>query len=448
TLSKRDLNHVFERLRSGVVPERGLDTFAVGVERQRNEISRLLELAAEGEGVFKFLRGGYGCGKTFMARLAMLDAQQRGFATSFVVVSDNDLHFHKFDELYRKVVQGLATISCPGGALGDIIDRWIGAVEDALIAGGADEEAADFDDLVTQRLAEEINSMTGGRAPEDLVRVLRAVFSLKQQGDVAGAGSLISWLAGSGNVAASAKRTAGIKGDISGGDAMNYLHGIVEIVKAAGYQGLVIVIDEAETILRMRRDVRNKSLNGIRQICDDAATYHGLLWVFTGTEEFFDLRQGVAGLQPLHDRIRFIVHGQRASLRQSQLQLQPFDQRRLREVAIKLRELYPSPDRARLDAKVSNAYLAQLVEQSSQGFGGDVGVVPRQFLRQLVEVLDLVCEDESFDPIRDGGFVAKDQTAAELCLAAGEPPYVAADDSDGNHGNDQGQASQPVVVEF
>src|SRR4051794_17380224 len=128
-LSRRDVEHIFERLRSGVVPERGLDTFAVGIERQRTEIGRMLELAGSEEGVFKFLRGGYGCGKTFMARLAVLDAQSKGFATSFVVVSDNDLHFHRFDELYRKVVQELGTSSCPRGALGDIIDRWVAKVE-------------------------------------------------------------------------------------------------------------------------------------------------------------------------------------------------------------------------------------------------------------------------------------------------------------------------------
>jgi tRNA A37 threonylcarbamoyladenosine biosynthesis protein TsaE len=100
-LERRDVEHVFERLRSGVVPERGLSAFAVGIEKQRTEIGRLLEMAAQGEGLFKFLRGGYGCGKTFMARLAALDAKVKGFVTSFVVVSDNDLHFHKFDELYR-----------------------------------------------------------------------------------------------------------------------------------------------------------------------------------------------------------------------------------------------------------------------------------------------------------------------------------------------------------
>ena len=62
SISQRDKDHLFERLRSGVVPERGLAEFAVGIDRQRSEIHRLFGLAASGEGVFKFLRGGYGCG--------------------------------------------------------------------------------------------------------------------------------------------------------------------------------------------------------------------------------------------------------------------------------------------------------------------------------------------------------------------------------------------------
>ena len=33
--SHRDKEHIFERLRSGVVPERGLQEFAVGIDRQR-----------------------------------------------------------------------------------------------------------------------------------------------------------------------------------------------------------------------------------------------------------------------------------------------------------------------------------------------------------------------------------------------------------------------------
>src|SRR6202142_4761541 len=125
----RDAAHIFQRLRNGTVPDRGLDAFAVGVERHRKELQRKLDEVKGGEGDVKFLRGGYGCGKTFMANLVVQDAQKERFATSFVVVSDNDLHFHKFDELYRKVVSELGTSSCPRGALGDIVDRWIAKVE-------------------------------------------------------------------------------------------------------------------------------------------------------------------------------------------------------------------------------------------------------------------------------------------------------------------------------
>ncbi len=391
--SQRDREHIFERLRHGIVPERGLEEFAVGVERQRGEVKRLLDFVASGEGAFKFLRGGYGCGKTFMARLALLDAQAAGFATSFVVVSENDLQLHKFDDVYRKVVQELGTASCPRGALADIVDRWIARVENALVAGGANENAPDFDAQVQSRIEADIRSLTAGAAPEDFARVLREVFRLKQEGKVREAGGLMSWLSGSENVAPSEKKAAGIKGDITSTDAMAYLRGILEVVKAAGYKGLAIVIDEAETILRMRADVRGKCLNGLRQIIDASGQQRGLLWVFTGTPDFFDTRRGVAGLQPLHDRIKFQVDGGLVSMRQAQLELRPFDRARLKDVGLRLRELYPAGDPSVVAQKVPPEKIEQLVDEVTKARGNDVGVVPREFMRRLVNRFDVVAEN-------------------------------------------------------
>jgi hypothetical protein len=426
TLTPRDVEHVFEALRKGLVPERGIDNFAVGIEKQRGEVHRQFDLAKDGEGTIKFLRGGYGCGKTFMARLAVLEAQERGFATSFVVVSDSDLRFHRFDDVYRKVMTELGTAACPRGALGDILDRWIGHVEERLIAAGEDEDAANFDDKVARRLDEDLSALTGGKAPQDFVRVVQTIFNLKQRGDVADAGSLISWLCGSGNVAASAKKAAQIKGDIGSRDALDYLRGVLEIVKAAGYKGLLIVIDEAETILRMRKDSRHKSLNGIRQIADAAGSYPGLLWLFTGTPEFFDTRHGVAGLTPLHDRIRFLQQGRFASLRQAQLELTPFDAERLTAVALRLRELYPTRDQAKLESRVSTTFIEKLVAEVTAGFKGDVGVVPRQFLREFVTQMDLVEEHDDYDPSAEYGFSPdalspeEEQALAGSTLATGD----------------------------
>ena len=403
-LTSRDIAHIFEALRKGLVPERGIDAFAVGIEPRRAEIHRQLDLSKDGEGTIKFLRGGYGCGKTFTARLALLDAQEKNFVTSFVVVSDNDLHFHRFDDVYRKVMSELGTASCPRGALGDILDRWIGNVEEALIGGGEDPDADGFDAKVRKRIEADLESATRGAVSEDFIRVVQTIFDLKQQGDATEAGALVSWLCGSSNVSAAAKKLAGIKGDIGSTDALKYLRGVLEIVKAAGYKGMVIVIDEAETILRMRRDSRHKSLNGIRQIADDSGSYHGLLWLFTGTPDFFDSRHGVAGLAPLHDRIRFMKQGNRASLRQAQLELVPFDAERLKAVALRLRELFPAKDRPRLEREVSDAFIDRLVAEVTAGFKGDVGVVPRQFLRELVNVMDLVEEQGDYAPMKEYGF--------------------------------------------
>ena len=430
TMTNRDVQHIFESLRKGLVPERGIDAFAEGIEKVRGELHRQLELAGAGEGTIKFLRGDYGCGKTFMARLALLDAQEQGFATSFVVVSDNDLRFHRFDDVYRKVMIELGTSVCPRGAMGDILDRWIGNIEEALIASGEDADGSDFDQQVRKRLDDDLASMTGGQAPQDFVRVVQTIFDLKQQGNVSDAGSLISWLCGSGNVAAAVKKRAGIKGDISSRDALDYLRGVLEIVKAAGYKGLVIAIDEAETILRMRRDSRHKSLNGIRQIADAAGSYKGLLWLVTGTPDFFDTRQGVAGLAPLHERIQFLKQGRFASLRQAQLELTPFDQPRLRSVAIRLRELYPATNPNRIDERISQPFIDRLVKEVTTGFKGDVGVVPRQFLRQFVNQLDMVDEHDDYDPTAECGFQPVELTPEEQQAIGGVVPQSIDPDED------------------
>lgn len=418
-LSTRDVDHVFEKLRSGVVPERGIEAFAVGIDTQLGELRRQLELVQSGEGATKFLRGGYGCGKTFMARMALLEAQKQKFATSFVVVSDNDLKFQNFNEVYRRVVTELSTASCPRGALGDILDRWIGLVEESLINAGEDEDADGFDAKVQRRLEEELSRLTGGKAPADFVRVVQKIFELKQAGQLGEASALLSWLSGSSNIDASVKRLAKVKGEIGSQDAMAYLRGIVEIVHAAGYAGMLIIIDEAETILRMRKDSRHKSLNGIRQIADAAGSYNRLLWLFTGTPEFFDSRQGVAGLSALHDRIRFSSDGKFASPRQPQLLLKPFDRPRLIGVATKLRDLYPSKVPERIEAKVSDGFIEALVDKVTEGFKGDVGMVPRQFLRTFVDRLDLVEDHEDYDPGESINYTPDSLTEQEEAHLAG-----------------------------
>ena len=114
--------------------------------------------------------------------------------------------------------------------------------------------------------------------------------------------------------------------------------------------------------------------------------------------------------------------GKFASLRQAQLELRPFDAERLRNVALALRELYPARDRHRLEEQVSAEFVDLLVAEVTRGFKGDVGVVPRQFLREFVDQMDLVEQEPEYMPMEQYGFEAKALTTQEQWALDGEPP--------------------------
>ena len=122
----------------------------------------------------------------------------------------------------------------------------------------------------------------------------------------------------------------------------------------------------------------------------------------------------MAGLTPLHDRIRFLKQGAYASIRQAQLELVPFDAERLRSVALRLRELYPCTTRGLVEERVSDAFIDRLVAEVTKGFRGDVGVVPRQFLREFVTQLDLVEENKDYIPMETYGCDPGRLSGAEL----------------------------------
>src|SRR5690606_19011702 len=168
------------------------------------------------------------------------------------------------------------------------------------------------------------------------------------------------------------------------------------------------------------------SLNAIRQIVDAASGYPGLLWVFTGTPTFFDDRQGVRGVEALHARIKYEEFNGVPSLRQPQLALKPFDRERLIKVALKLRSLHPDLAPEIAERRFPRELVEQLVDKVTEGFHGDVGVVPRQFIRTFVNLLDVLADDEEQDAHALLGFEPRELTPEEEAVMAGrkldEPP--------------------------
>lgn len=407
-ISPERRREIIAALRKGTVPQRGLDFLAVGLQRFDSVIAEELKDVAQGSAIFKAVRGEYGCGKTFFARWVQEFAKKQGFTTAEVQISETETPLHRLETVYRRAMEQLSTPDCFLGAFRSILDGWFYGLEEDVLAEGtidpSDEKAlaARADELLEQRLVE----IT--RATPQFAAALRSYRTSQRAGDHATAEGLAGWLAGQPHIAASIKREAGVKGDVDHFAALSFLRGLLLILKDSGYSGLVLVLDEIETIQRVRSDVREKGLNALRQLLDDidGGRFPGLYLVITGTPAFYDGPQGIQRLEPLAQRLHvdFQTDARFDNPRAVQLRLTTFDHDRLVEVGTKVRDLFAAdckaPDRVR---SLANAeYIDTLARSMTGKLGGKVGITPRLFLKKLVvNVLDTIDLHDTFDPRKD-----------------------------------------------
>jgi hypothetical protein len=405
TISPQKRQEIIDALRHGTVPGSSLDAFAVGLERFEATLDEELRKVSAGGSVFKAVRGEYGCGKTFFARWLADRARKIGFATSEVQVSETETPLHRLETVYRRLIERLATVDAPQGALRNIVDAWFFTLEEDVLAEGA-IDARDAQQLLkrTNDLLEQRLTRVTSLAPM-FSAALRGYRRAQAEGDVTMADGIIAWLAGQPNVAAHARRFAGVKGDLDHFGALNFLQGILTVLRDSGQAGLLLVLDEVETIQRVRSDVRDKSLNALRQLIDevDSGRFSGLYLLITGTPAFFEGPQGMQRLEPLAQRLHvdFQTDVRFDNPRAVQVRLPAFDLERLCLVGSKVRNIFmqhtTSADRiARL---CDDAYMRDLARAVTGKLGGKVGIAPRIFLKKLVaDVLDRIDQFEDFNP--------------------------------------------------
>ncbi|GHH28241.1 ATP-binding protein [Streptomyces rubradiris] len=423
-----------DALRRGAVPESGLDLLATGLGRFERAVDEELDTAAAGGSVFKAVRGEYGSGKTFFARWLGERAKRRTFAVAEVQVSETETPLHKLETVYRRLTERLATASFPPSALRPVVDAWFYALEEDALADGACESELPqaVDRLLTARLAE-----VSRHAPA-FATALRGYKQSLDAGDEATAAAVMAWLGGQPHVAAAARRSAGVRGDLDHFGAYGFLQGLLAVLRDAGHAGLVLVLDEVETLQRVRSDARDKALNALRQLIDEvhSGRFPGLYLIITGTPAFYDGQQGVQRLAPLAQRLAtdFTTDPRFDNPRAVQIRLPGFTEASLTGLGAAIRDLYAegslSPDRIKQLA--DDAYLTDLARAVSGALGGKVGVAPRLYLKKLVgDVLDRIDQFPDFDPRTHYKLTvgSSELTATERNFAA-PAPAVSADDLD------------------
>jgi hypothetical protein len=426
-ISRQRRDELIDALRRGTVPMQSLDLLAVGLDRVADTLGAELETIKAGGAKFKAVRGEYGTGKTFFSRWLAERARQLGFATSEVQISETETPLHRLETVYRRLMERLGTPDTPTGALRNILNGWFFTLEEDVLAEGS--VAADDRDRLLERsnaLMEQRLAVVTQSAPM-FALALRGYHTALSLGDSALADGIAAWLAGQPNVAASVKRQVGVKGDIDHFGAMSFLQGLLTVLRDSGHSGLYLVLDEVETIQRVRGDMRDKSLNALRQLIDDidSGRFPGLYLLITGTGAFYEGPQGAQRLEPLAQRLHvdFQTDARFDNPRAVQIRLSAFDFDRLCEVGRKVRDVYAmhatSPDR--IAAKAGDAFIDELAKAVAGRLGGKVGVAPRIFLKKLVaDVLDRIDQFPEFDPHQHYKLTIQDteMTAAERHAAS------------------------------
>ena len=424
-----EAQEIVAALRAGAVPSQGLAHLATGLDALLHAVDEELLYVREGggRGLAKWVRGDYGSGKTFATRLVCAHARSRGFATAEVQISVNDTPLHHLETVYRRMMERLTTEADGAGAFKAVVDGWLFELGEEVtrLRGFAEDDPA-FAAAVEERLEDKLATLSAQNPA--FAQVLRAYARALQAGDFGVAQGLLAWLAGQPHVDRTVTARAGVKGAVDGQAALTFLRGLLLLLRQSGHAGLVVVLDEAETVQRMSAPTREKSLNALRQLVDMLANQElrGLYLLITGTPEFYDGYKGLKALAPLYQRVvtNFGDDQRFDNLRAPQVRLPPFGRDRLVEVGRKVRALFPARDAARLRAVVEDEFVAALVDAVTAGFGGHVAVCPRVFLRELVDVLDRTDQFAEFDPRRhyrltidEGGLRPE-----ELAARRGRPP--------------------------
>ena len=180
------------------------------------------------------------------------------------------------------------------------------------------------------------------------------------------------------------------------------------MLRDSGHAGLVLVLDEIETLQRVRSDAREKALNALRQFIDeiDSGRFPGLFLIITGTPSFFDGQQGVRKLAPLAQRLAtdFDEDGRFDNPRAPQLRLLPFKREHLVEVGHRVRDIFAEgcQDKDRVLGLAGDDLILRLAGRIGGALGDRTGIAPRIFLKKLVaDVLDRIEQFPDFNPERD-----------------------------------------------
>lgn len=426
---KRVAAVIINSLKGGVVPRIGLPYITVGREAEIRALLTDLSLIADGGASFRFLVGRYGSGKSFLLQTIRTHAMGEGF-----VVADADLSPERRLQggqgqglaTYRELMRNLSTKTRPeGGALMLILDRWISNLQmqvagelgagaaapggaattgstpvpnGATATGGAPNDPA-LNQAVEARIREQVASLEEMVHGFDFARLLTLYYRAVVDGNDELKGNVARWFRGEYRTKTEARQELGVSIIIGDDDWYDYVKLFAQFLKGAGYQGMLVLIDELVNLYKIPNSVtRQYNYEKILTMYNDTlqGKAHHLGIIMGGTPQSIeDRRRGVFSYEALRSRLtqgRFAAEGMRDMLAPI-IHLHPLTYEELLVLIEKLQQIHAGY--FGYEARLSEEDLVQFLQIEFGRVGADTHLTPREVIRDFIELLDIAYQNPS-----------------------------------------------------
>ena len=399
---RRIAQTVLNSLKGGVVPRIGLPYITVG---RKNEIEALLhdvDIIAEGGASFRFIVGRYGSGKSFLLQTIRNYVMDRGF-----IVCDADLSPERRLQgtkgqglaTYRELIGNLSTKTRPeGGALTLVLDRWISTVQSEA---AQETGLAPGDPALTKAVDQKIYAVTSSISELvhgfEFARLLSAYYHAYVNGDDETKGKVVRWFRGEYSTKREAKEDLGVNIVINDDDWYDYLKLFASFFRLAGYQGMMIMVDELVNIYKIPNAISRqynyeKMLTMYNDTLQGKAKYLGIIMGAT-PQAVEDKRRGVYSYEALRSRLaegKFSRPGAR-DLLAPVIHLEPLTAEEMLVLCEKLAGMHA--DLYGYAQRVTDNDLAAFIKIEYERIGADQNITPREVIRDFIELLDLLYQN-------------------------------------------------------
>lgn len=401
-IPRRIASVVINSLKGGVVPRIGLPYITVGREAEIDALLRDVEIIAEGGASFRFIVGRYGSGKSFLLQTIRNYVMDRNF-----VVADADLSPERRLQgargqglaTYKELIQNLSTKTRPeGGALTLILDRWLSNVQsEAAAESGLGPGDAGFAGLVEKKIGEVVNSLNEMVYGFDFAKLLTVYYRANLAGDDESKAKVVKWFRGEYANRTEARAELGVNIVITDDDWYEYIKLFAMFLKKAGYNGLLVLIDELVNIYKIPNSITRqynyeKLLTMYNDTLQGRARHLGI--IMGGTPQCIeDTRRGVFSYEALRSRLeegRFVLDGMRNVL-SPVIRLSPLTCEEMLVLIEKVAEIHAGL--FEYGRRLSQQELIDFIRIEFGRIGADAKLTPREVIRDFIELLNIVYQN-------------------------------------------------------